>query len=95
MFNSSIKRVLTGNCNFVLDCISSQTDCWNYLESETGLAYVRVWNTNRITFNENDAVYRQLTQGADNTKLNDIRDKVINSIQVLDIVLDIVFAALK
>jgi hypothetical protein len=61
MFNSFFKRILVYNCGFVLDCISVQTDCWNYIEAEHGLAYVRVWNNNRVTFNENDAVYRQLT----------------------------------
>lgn len=95
MFNEAFKRLLVNSCGFVLDCISSQTDCWNYLETENGLAYIRVWINNRITFNENDTAYRQLTQGSENTKLNDARERVTAHILTLDIVLDIVLAAMK
>lgn len=75
LFNILIKRLLITSCSFVLDCISCQTDCWNYIDMECGLAYVRVWNNNKITFNENDTVYRQVTQGAENQKFIDIMEK--------------------
>ena len=91
MYNASFKRQLVENCNFTLDCISNSTDCWNYIETETGVAYVRIWADNKITFTENDTVFRQMTQGAENAKLNDIRDKVTAQIIALDIVLDLMF----
>lgn len=34
LFHHWFKRILVSECNFVLDCISSQTDCWNYIEVE-------------------------------------------------------------
>lgn len=58
MYNSSFKRQLIENCNFTLDCISNSTDCWNYIEIESGVAYVRIWADNKITFTENDTVIR-------------------------------------
>jgi hypothetical protein len=61
MYNASFKRQLVENCNFTLDCISNSTDCWNYIETETGVAYVRIWADNKITFTENDTVFRQMT----------------------------------
>ena len=57
-----------------------------------GVAYIRVWSNNKVTMNENDTVYRQLTQGAENAKFNDIRDKVSAHIVALDIVLEILMS---
>ena len=61
-FQRLFHRILTDQCSFVLESKSRvNVTSSNYLEKETGLAYVRVHDDNTVTYSENDIVNN--TQG--------------------------------